>query len=172
MIYYLELYFVTYSFSCYFQTNKQKWLVESQPRIKVESPKPAQQYFCESCDFSTINKGNLTRHEKNHGAILPHRCNLCDYACCDKHNLANHVSRHHINETGVTGAAMPVKKEKKSSNTNPSYVATGRKVPRRAGHSQKPIRQVILVFKKMEFLCLNFLYFSRLFLMEILVARK
>jgi len=157
MIYYLEFYFVTYSFPCYFQTNKQKWLVESQPKIKVESPKP-QQYFCESCDFSTINKGNLTRHEKNHGAILPHRCNLCDYACCDKHNLANHVSRHHINETGVTGAAMPIKKEKSSSSTNPSYAATdGRKAPIRAGrHSQKPIRQVILVLKKNEFMCLNF----------------
>lgn len=144
MIFYLDFYFVT-SFLCYFQNNKQKWLVESQPKIKVESPKPLQ-YFCESCDFSTINKGNLTRHEKNHGANSPHRCNLCDYACCNSISLVNHASRHHINETGVTGAAMPIKNEKICSSTNPSYVATGRKVPRRAG--QKPIRQVILVFKK------------------------
>lgn len=52
-------------------------------------------YPCSFCNYSTIYKDTLIKHERTHTGDKPFRCAICGYAASQRNNVRIHAARKH-----------------------------------------------------------------------------
>ena len=52
-------------------------------------------YSCSFCNYSTIYKDTLIKHERTHTGDKPFRCAICGYAASQRNNVRIHAARKH-----------------------------------------------------------------------------
>ena len=69
---------------------------KSRPEVK-RSRIGAKLHTCVECEYTSAQKGDLTRHMRTHTGVKPFRCDECEFACAQKGHLTAHMRTH----TGV-----------------------------------------------------------------------
>ena len=75
-----------------------------------------EKYKCDMCEFSTLNKSNLTKHIKSIHLKEKHHCNLCGYMAARKGCLDQHFDN--IHQTNIINCQICNKRLKKGSLAN------------------------------------------------------